>query len=117
MVKNFFSFGLVLLFSALVLSGCTQTTNQTGQQDSGQTIDQSGQQGNGNTAPAAPKTVTIEFTDNGYVPSATSINAGDTVKWVNNGNTETWPASAMHPTHTVYPGSDIQKCADPAEKG
>jgi len=25
----------------------------------------------------------------------------------------TWPASAMHPTHTVYPGSDIQKCGTP----
>ena len=23
---------------------------------------------------------------------------------------EHWPASALHPTHTVYPGSDIQKC-------
>ena len=23
---------------------------------------------------------------------------------------ETWPAAALHPTHTVYPGSDIKKC-------
>lgn len=52
----------------------------------------------------------IEFTEKGYAPSAVTITAGTTVIFKNTIGTPTWPASAKHPTHTVYPGSDIKKC-------
>ena len=45
-----------------------------------------------------------------------TIKQGDTVTWVHKGTREDWPASAMHPTHTVYPGSGIEKCGT-AESG
>ncbi|MBI2632509.1 hypothetical protein HYW75_05885 [Candidatus Pacearchaeota archaeon] len=53
---------------------------------------------------------TIEILSSGFSPSSLEINAGDSVTWVNKDSSEHWPASAMHPTHTVYPGSDIKKC-------
>ena len=56
------------------------------------------------------KTVTITYTDEGYAPADVSISLGDTVTFVNESSRDMWPASNIHPTHTVYPGSSIQKC-------
>ena len=58
--------------------------------------------------PAAANT--IVFTDSGFSPSAITVNQGDRVTWQNNSSVKMWPASAKHPTHTVYPGSGIEKC-------
>ena len=55
---------------------------------------------------------TVEITNNGFVPSTITISWGDKITWINkmtNGE-KSWPASAVHPTHKAYPGSDIQKC-------
>ncbi|PIN85489.1 MAG: hypothetical protein COV47_01785 [Candidatus Diapherotrites archaeon CG11_big_fil_rev_8_21_14_0_20_37_9] len=60
---------------------------------------------------------TIEFTETGYVPNELTIKVGDTVTWVNKTQSLTWPASAKHPTHTAYPGSDIQKCGTDEQAG
>jgi len=59
-----------------------------------------------NTTPTTTaKTVTIEITSSGFLPSTTEINKGDTVIFTNRDSNEHWPASASHPTHTVYPES------------
>jgi plastocyanin len=52
----------------------------------------------------------IEMTSSGFSPKTLNISKGDTVTWINKDTTPHWPASAMHPTHTVYPGSNIEKC-------
>lgn len=65
---------------------------------------------------ATGQTVTVAFTDAGYAPASVTIKKGDYVMFKNESSLETWPATAMHPTHTVYPGSDIQKCGT-AEAG
>lgn len=52
----------------------------------------------------------IEITKNGFTPSILSINIGDEVEFVNTDTVPHWPASAAHPTHTVYPWSSIEKC-------
>lgn len=54
--------------------------------------------------------VVITYTDQGFSPASVNIKKGDTVVWKNESAKDMWPASAMHPTHTVYPGSGIQKC-------
>ncbi len=54
--------------------------------------------------------VVITYTDHGYSPVSVTRKKGDTVVWKNESAKDMWPASAMHPTHTVYPGSGIQKC-------
>lgn len=52
----------------------------------------------------------IEYTSSGYTPSTITINQGDSVTFTNTISRETWPASAIHPTHESYPGSGISKC-------
>lgn len=61
----------------------------------------------------ADGSVTVVFTDSGYVPKDITVKVNQVVNFKNESAKETWPASAMHPTHTVYPGSDIQKCGTP----
>jgi len=54
--------------------------------------------------------VTIEMTDTGFQPSEITISQGDTVVFRSTGERGHWVASNYHPTHTVYPNSDIRKC-------
>ncbi|MBI4137996.1 MAG: hypothetical protein HY482_00145 [Candidatus Wildermuthbacteria bacterium] len=65
----------------------------------------------------SPRTHTVVFTDEGYNPKQLAITQGDTVVFKNEGSMPTWPATAMHPTHTIYPGSDIEKCGTQDEAG
>ena len=53
---------------------------------------------------------TVVYSDEGYNPKELTIKKGDTVTFRNESSRETWPASAMHPSHNAYPGSGIQKC-------
>ena len=55
---------------------------------------------------------TITYTDSGSSPKEITISKGDTVVFKNESSRTLWPASVVHPTHTVYPGSSIQKCFD-----
>lgn len=58
----------------------------------------------------------ITYTDAGYSPSALTVKVGDTVVFKNESADNMWPASAMHPTHAVYPttggcfGSTFDAC-------
>lgn len=54
--------------------------------------------------------VTVTYTDSGYFPREVAVLAGGTVTFKNDSSREMWSASAIHPTHTIYPGSGIQKC-------
>ena len=65
------------------------------------------------TLPPAEKVVI--YTDSGDPPVSLNINAGETVVFKNESSKEMWPASATHPTHTGYPGSDIEKCGTSEE--
>jgi plastocyanin len=60
---------------------------------------------------------TITYTDSGYSPREITITRGGTVTFKNQSSKEMWPATAIHPTHTIYPGSDIAKCNTPEGKG
>ncbi len=52
----------------------------------------------------------ITLTDSGYSPATITIKKGETVVWKNESKGLMWTASAMHPTHKVYPGTDITAC-------
>lgn len=45
----------------------------------------------------------IVFSGAGFSPALLVVKAGDTVIFKNEGTGEIWPASALHPTHNVYP--------------
>lgn len=54
---------------------------------------------------------TISFTEAGYDPKSITIRKGDTVRFVNNATSQdTWPASAVHPTHSIYPEKTSSDC-------
>ena len=61
-------------------------------------------------AGSLPQENVVTYTDAGYSPGSIKIKIGETVVFKNNGSQMMWTASAMHPTHMLYPGSDIKKC-------
>lgn len=73
--------------------------------------------GGGTVVQAPSKPQIIRYTDSGYTPASLTVEKGAEVTFRNESSRETWPASAMHPTHRVYPGSDINKCGTPAAAG
>ena len=64
---------------------------------------------------------TVEMSSTGFSPNSLTVKAGDTVTFVNKDTNQHWPASAVHPTHTVYPesggciGSKFDACKGLAE--
>lgn len=58
----------------------------------------------------------VEITSSGFSPQSLTISQGLAVTFINKGSALSWPASAVHPTHKVYPRSDINKCATLEEK-
>ena len=57
--------------------------------------------------------VIVTYTNSGYSPSTVTIKKGQTVTWKNQSSSDMWTASAMHPSHKVYPGTDIALCGMP----
>ena len=51
----------------------------------------------------------VEITSSGFNPATLEISQGDKVTWTNKGSAKAWPASAVHPTHNVYPGFDAKR--------
>ncbi len=58
---------------------------------------------------------TVNLTENGFSPSEIKINAGDTIKFTTSRSKPFWPASNLHPTHTLYPEFDPKEPI-PADK-
>ncbi|QQG42757.1 MAG: hypothetical protein HYW15_00865 [Candidatus Giovannonibacteria bacterium] len=53
---------------------------------------------------------TVVIDENGkFSPPEVKIKRGGKVTWTNKGSRQVWPASAVHPTHLVYPGFDALK--------
>ncbi|MEK6878018.1 MAG: plastocyanin/azurin family copper-binding protein [Nanoarchaeota archaeon] len=62
-----------------------------------------------------PEENVVYITDKGFKPNLLVIKEGETVTWYNNDTSPHWPASNNHPTHKVYPGSNIEKCGTAEE--
>lgn len=101
-MKNLKIAVILLITGILLLSGCTQQTQAppTGNDLGGENTD----------GALVVGTFKVTRTDAGYSPSPLTIKKGSTVVFENQSNQMDWPASAMHPTHTKYPGSGIEKC-------
>lgn len=67
------------------------------------------------TQPETKESV-VEITPSGFSLQSLTISQGESVIFINKGSVLNWPASAVHPTHKLYPGSDINKCSTPEEK-
>lgn len=65
------------------------------------------------TTVTTPKTVTVTYNGSTFSPASVTIKKGDSVKFVNSSSGPMWVASAVHPTHTVYSGTNVnQHCPD-----
>jgi plastocyanin len=59
--------------------------------------------------------VVVTYSDSGYSPATATVKKDDTVVFDNESSKMMWTASAVHPTHKAYPGSDIAKCGTAAQ--
>lgn len=55
----------------------------------------------------------IKLTEEGFVPSTVTIAKGDTVVFTTTRDKSFWPASDLHPTHTIYPEFDPKQPIEP----
>ncbi len=88
----------IVFFSALALSGCnlyrTSGTGGTAPQNQQQTGSQS------QAAPGAGG-ISINITDEGFVPALLIVKSGGSLTWVNKSSKKVQVASDNHPTHTL----------------
>ena len=54
--------------------------------------------------------VLVDYTDEGFSPAELTVKKGETVRFVNNSSGRMWVASAIHPTHSVYPEKGEDDC-------
>ena len=57
----------------------------------------------------------IRMTENGFEPKELTVTEGDEVLFINNDDTDRWPASNFHPTHTLYSEFDTMQGIAPGE--
>lgn len=62
-----------------------------------------------NKSDISDNNIVISMTEDGFFPSTINIKQGETVVFKNDGAQDHWPASAIHPTHLVYPEFDSKK--------
>ncbi|MBI2123804.1 MAG: hypothetical protein HYU04_01020 [Candidatus Wildermuthbacteria bacterium] len=55
----------------------------------------------------------VTYTNEGYSPKELLVKKGDIVTFTNESSMPMWTASAMHPNHTAYPGTNIANCGKP----
>lgn len=55
----------------------------------------------------------VTLTDSGFSPASVTVQAGDTVRFVNQSSRGMWVATDEHPTHTEYDGTSTREhCID-----
>ena len=57
-----------------------------------------------------PYDLEIVYTDDGYATTSVTIKKGTRIRFSNRSATPTWPASGIHPTHTLYPEKEPTDC-------
>ncbi|MBI2451893.1 hypothetical protein HYV50_02320 [Candidatus Pacearchaeota archaeon] len=60
--------------------------------------------------PAGRQVRNIQITSSGFSPGTLEIKQGETVTFINKDSARHWPATNVHPSHRIYPGSDREKC-------
>ncbi|HEY0948289.1 MAG TPA: hypothetical protein VGE53_02280 [Candidatus Paceibacterota bacterium] len=60
-----------------------------------------------------PAFAVVTLTDSGFTPSTLTVNAGETVRFINESSRGMWVGSDDHPTHTDYDGTATREhCAN-----
>lgn len=72
-------------------------------------LTENGAPGTENGLPAEQEEYVVTYTDEGFSPSVTNIEQGETVTFRNESDRSLWVASAPHPQHTDYPEFDMKE--------
>jgi plastocyanin len=59
------------------------------------------------------RTTIVHLTNQGFEPARIEVKLGETVVFINNSSRKFWPASDLHPTHSIYPEFDAHAAIDP----
>ena len=57
-----------------------------------------------------PFNITISYTNSGFDPTDVTIKQGQRVRFLNDSHATFWPASGVHPTHSLYPEKESTDC-------
>ncbi len=57
-----------------------------------------------------PYDIEVAYTEDGYATTSITVKKGTRVRFLNASNGSTWPASGIHPTHTLYPEKEPTDC-------
>lgn len=95
-----------LVATVLALNNSTQPDTNSSVQTRQDDTDNSSQQSDG---------VVISFDGTGFSPANVMIQRGESVTFHNDSDTEVWPASDDHPTHTKLPEFDSQRSLEKGE--
>lgn len=52
----------------------------------------------------------VAYSEGGFSPGSVTVRKGQTVRFLNTSDENTWPASVVHPTHGVYPEKTASDC-------
>ena len=121
MKKSYLIVGLVIVVIGIVLftGGTDETANNadTMEKDEAMMEDKTQMEENAMSEEdgAMMQEVVVIYTSEGFSPAKVTVKKGDKVTFRNNSTAPMWTATAIHPTHRVYPGSDIEKCGTPEE--
>lgn len=106
--------GIYLLWKSPRVQAPTIETSQVSNTKTSLTTTENNKETATTSQPANQNVIT--YTNIGYAPNTFTIQAGETIIYKNNSSLAMWPASAMHPTHAVYPttggclGSTFDAC-------
>lgn len=57
-----------------------------------------------------PFDVEIIYTDKGFATTSVTVKQGTRIRFLNTSSAKEWPASGIHPTHTLYPEKESTDC-------
>ena len=102
LVKEFRTVFLLVLVPVLLLAGLYSSyvfskTPDTGLKDESLFITKE---------QVAPGDMVVIITPDGFLPKEVTVKQGERVVWLNERGTYAWPASDLHPTHSIYPEFD-----------
>lgn len=57
-----------------------------------------------------PYDLEIIYTNKGFSTTSVAVKQGTRIRFLNKSSEEEWPASGIHPTHTLYPEKEATDC-------
>lgn len=106
MQKTIIAIIVVVLIAGVGVWAFTQTDQDAQQQNTGQQAENQFSETSENGDTQTAETAEVTYTDDGFSPETTTVEAGTTVTWVNESDGQMWVASSVHPTHNELPEFD-----------